>query len=1063
MNENIRIKDKMRSAYTPQQWLGVQIYKIIERRFTQINQIENWQKKESFYRGLGKYDWMDTEWKDYTPGENWGGDKKTAFFQTEISVPASFNEKYCVLNLKPGGEGVLKVNGVYTAGLDIKHDVVFLTDDAIEGEKYKLEIEVYCNEMEINAVVHRFPVSEICVLDRDIEDVFYDFQCLYDVMETPQSSSEVTAFLLLELRKAIMLIDFYETDLSVFKAGLLEAQKYLYLNVYNSNKFQIEGHLNMIGHSHLDLVYQWDYDEFLRKIGRTHSTVLNMMKEFPDYLFCQSQLKLYEDLKSFYPEIYESMKNRISEGRWEVIGGMYVEPDCNLISGESLIRQLQIGLGITKDEFNKSSTVCWLPDVFGNAWFIPQILKKVGIKYFITNKPVIWNDTNEFPHNTFWWEGPDGSRILTHLPATHFGTNINSDVMLMNWNEYKQKTVCEEAIYNYGYGDGRGGPNRKDVLTSRRYKKCPGMPKSELVHGEDAFKNIAKKVTNIPVWKDEIYLETHRGTYTTQARLKKNNRRSEILFRKAEAFSALASLDGSVYPSEKLLEGWKLILKNQFHDILPGSHIRKAYNDSIKDYDKIFEIGESVFNSAIKNLVPMKERSQTIAVFNTLVWERNDCVEFTVDATGIKNPIVVDLNGNEVPSQIIKTEEDEITLIAAVENIPSSGYKVYKVVEGRSEFTSPFTASETSIENKFFKIDFAEDGSISSIFDKYNKKELIIPKGRGNRFQMFEDVPGKYAAWDIVPTYKDKEFLIPAVEETKIIENGSVRLVLSQKRNFYKSRIEQRIVIYRNLPKIDFITDIDWTERDRLLKVGFPVEVNSMRAAYDISYGYIERPTHENTSWDAAKFEVSAHMWVDLSEGDYGVSLLNDCKYGYDISGNQMRLTLLKGSQFPDPEADLGHHSFTYSFFPHKGDWRTAETPKRAWELNSKLAAFSVSNTGETEKSYMHIDGDHVMFSALKVTEKGDGLLIRVYEDQNSRGSVTISLDRAILDAVECDLLENEIGKAEVKNGKLVFDIKPYEIKTFKLFRSNSCSSFENSVKIGIITETDPIAGLNNR
>jgi len=1033
MNENTRIKDKMRSAHTPQQWLGVQIGKIMDRRFTQVNQIEKWQKKESFYRGPGKYDWIDTEWKDYTPGDNWGGDKRTAFFQTEISVPSSFNEKYCVLNLNPGGEGVLKVNGIYTGGLDIKHDVVFLTDKAVKDEKYKLEIEVYCNEMEVNAVVHRFPISEFCVLDREIEDVFYDFQCLYDVMETSQTGPEVASFLLLELRKAIKFVDLYETDLKIFKTGLLEAQKYLFSNVYNSDRFKIEGHLNMIGHSHLDLVYQWDYDEFLRKIGRTHSTVLNMMKEFPDYIFSQSQLKLYEDLKSLYPEIYDRMKNRITEGRWEVIGGMYVEPDCNLISGESLIRQLQVGLGITKDEYGRSSSVCWLPDVFGNAWFIPQILKKAGFKYFITNKPVIWNDTNEFPHNTFWWEGPDGSRILTHLPSTHFGSNVNPDVMLMNWNEYKQKTVCEEAIYNYGYGDGRGGPNRKDVLTSRRYKKCPGIPKSELIHGEDAFKNLEAKVTKIPVWKDEIYLETHRGTYTTQARLKKNNRRSEILYKNAEALSAIASLNGSAYPSEKLLEGWKLILKNQFHDILPGSHVRKAFLDSINDYDTIFELGESVYNGAINNLVSTKEGNNTFAVFNTLVWERNDCVEFTADASGIKNPIIIDMRGNEVPSQVINKKGDTITIIAAVENIPSYGYKVYKLADGKSMFESPFSASEKRMENKFFKIDFAEDGSISSIFDKSNEKELIAPDDRGNKFQMFEDVPGKYAAWDIVPTYVDNEFPIPAVEETKIIENGPVRLVLSQNRNFYKSKIEQKIVIYRNSPKVDFITDIDWAERDRLLKVGFPVDVNSMRASYDISYGYIERPTHGNTSWDAAKFEVSAHMWADLSEGDYGASILNDCKYGYDISGNQMRLTLLKGSQYPDPEADLGHHSFTYSFYPHKGDWRSGETSKRAWELNNQLAAFPVSNGSEAEKSYIDIESDHVMFSALKVTEKDDGLLIRVYEDQNSRGPVAISLDRDIKEAFECDLIENELEKAEVKNGKLVFDIKPYEIRTFKL------------------------------
>jgi alpha-mannosidase len=1033
MNENTRIKDKMRSAYTPQQWLGVQINQIYERRFTEIVQIKKWNKKECFYREPGNYDWIDSEWKDYTAGENWGGDKRTAFFRTEVTIPAGFDKKYTVLNLNPGGEGVLKVDGIYTGGLDIKHDVIFLTDCAKAGDKYKLEIEIYCNEMEVDAVIHNFSVSEICVLDREIEDSFYDFICLFDIMETPQASSEVIAFLLIELRNAMALIDFSEKSESVFKQGLISAAKYLKDHVYDSGRFPVEGRLNMIGHSHLDLVYQWDYNEFLRKIGRTHSTVLNMMKEFPDYLFSQSQLKLYEDLKTLYPEIYNRLQSRVAEGRWEVIGGMYVEPDCNLISGESLIRQLQLGLQITQDEFKQSSSVCWLPDVFGNAWFIPQILKRAGFKYFITNKPVIWNDTNEFPHSSFWWEGPDGSRILAHLPSTHFGANVNPDVMLTNWNEYKQKSVCKEAIYNYGYGDGRGGPNRKDLLSSRRFRKCPGIPKSELTHGEESFKRIETEITKIPIWKDEIYLETHRGTYTTQAKLKKNNRRAEILYKNVEVLSALASLDGAAYPADELLEGWKIILKNQFHDILPGSHVNSAFHDSIKDYDRAFEIGESLFDRSLKQLIAREEGKISVAVFNTLSWERSDNVEMRFDVSGITNPIVVDNKGVEIPSQIIKQEGNIVHLFAAVENIPSLGYKVFSLADGKSAFDSPFNCSENKVENDFFVIDFSDDGSIAAIFDKTNSKQILLPEGGGNKFQMFEDVPGKYAAWDIVPTYKDREYPIPAVEKTEIIEEGPVRLVLKQERNFYESRIEQKIVIYRNSPKIDFITEIDWTERDRLLKVGFPVEVNAMRAAYDMSYGYIERPTHENTSWDAAKFEVAAHMWADVSEGDYGVSILNDCKYGFDISGNHMRMTLLKGPRYPDPLADIGHHTFSYSLFPHKGDWRSAETPQKAWELNDKLLTVPVCGEGLSEKSYIKIDSDHVMLSALKLSEKGDALLIRVYEDQNKRGPVKISFHKEMIEAAECDLLEKEIGKVIVQNGMIEFEIKPYEIRTFKI------------------------------
>ena len=449
----------MRSAYTPQQWMGVQIEKIRTARFSEILKLEDWKIREAIYHGPGNYEWLDQRWRPYQVGEEWGGENRTAFFRCEVKVPENFDGKYCVLYLKPGGEGLLTLNGEQLAGLDSKHEVIFLSEQMKGGETLKIEIEQYVNEMEIPKIVHQFSVAELAVLDRDIEDAYFDLKCAYDIVMTPQAGNEVRAFLFDELKKAISLIDFGE-DREKFRASLMKARSYVLDNIYNSKRFKHPGRLNMVGHSHLDFVYQWDYNEFLRKIGRTHSTTLNMMREFPDYLFCQSQMKLYEDLKSLYPEIYDGIKERVKDGRWEVMGRMYVEPDCNLISGESFVRQLQFGREFARREFGTTSSVCWLPDVFGIAWFIPQVLKRAGFRFLITNKPVIWNDTNEFPHNTFWWEGPDGSRILAHLPATHFGTGIDADVMLTNWNEYKQKVECNEAIYNYGYADGRGGPNR---------------------------------------------------------------------------------------------------------------------------------------------------------------------------------------------------------------------------------------------------------------------------------------------------------------------------------------------------------------------------------------------------------------------------------------------------------------------------------------------------------------------------------------------------------------------------------------------------------------------------
>jgi alpha-mannosidase len=1032
--DQVRIKDKMRSAYTPQQWMDVQIEKIKTARFSETLKLEHWNIREVNYHGPGNYEWLDQQWRPYQIGDEWGGENRTAFFRCEAKVPANFDGKYCVLHLKPGGEGLLTLSGKQLAGLDSKHEVVFLSERMKGGEPLQIEIEQYVNEMEIPKIVHQFSVAELAVLDRDIEDAYFDLKCAYDIVMTPQAGNEVRAFLFDELKKAISLIDF-EEDGEKFRASVMKARSYVLDNIYNSGRFKHHGRLNMVGHSHLDFVYQWDYSEFLRKIGRTHATTLNMMREFPDYLFCQSQMKLYEDLKSLYPEIYDGIKERVKEGRWEVIGGMYVEPDCNLISGESFVRQLQFGRECALREFGTTSSVCWLPDVFGIAWFIPQILKRAGFRFLITNKPVIWNDTNEFPHNTFWWEGPDGSRILAHLPATHFGASVDADVMLTNWNEYKQKVECNEAIYNYGYADGRGGPNREDVLSGRRYKNMPGMPQSLFAHGEEAFERIEANVANLPVWKDELYLETHRGTYTTQARLKKNNRKAEILYRNAEAMSALASLLGGSYPQEDLHEGWKLILKNQFHDILPGSHVTQAFHDALKDYETVFEKGDKALTSALNYIGnQISSDSAAVAVFNMQPWERTDVVDAEFKTAPDASFKIVDANGNSVPFQVLSQDEGQARVLIEAYDVPPMGYTVYRLVEGQPDGSTPFIVHDESIENDFFQVRFDGQGAISGIYDQKNDRQVIE---EGNKFQLFEDVPGRYAAWDIVPMYKDREFEVPPVERSEIVENGPVRLVLRQERGLMNSRMVQKIILYRSLRRIDFETEIEWGERDRLLKAGFLVNVNAMRATYDMSYGYIERPTHANTSWDAAKFEVCGHLWADLSEGDYGVSLLNDCKYGYDIFGHRMRLTLLRGPQYPDPTADLGHHSFTYSLYPHRGDWRQAETPRRAWELNDPLMAIPIGRGDGNLKSsgsFLSIVSDHVMISALKMAEKGDGLILRLYEDQNRRGTVNVTFFNPPSRAIECDPYENEIGKADVVSGSLRFDIKPFEVRTFKLY-----------------------------
>jgi alpha-mannosidase len=630
---------------------------------------------------------------------------------------------------------------------------------------------------------------------------------------------------------------------------------------------------------------------------------------------------------------------------------------------------------------------------------------------------------------------------MAHLPCTHFGANIEPDILLTNWNEYKQKIVCSEAIYNYGYADGRGGPNRDDILTGRRLKNVPGVPESDFVHGQEAFERMEAKVQKLPVMKDELYLETHRGTYTTQARIKKNNRKAEILYRNAEAVSSIASLFGKDYPKQDLDEGWKLILKNQFHDILPGSHVNTAYHDAMKDYQAVFEKGDLALRESLNFLAGQIKSDDpkrvSFMVFNLQPWTRNDLAELEITLPADEAFRIIDSEGKAVPYQVVAQEGHNFRLLTEVRDMPPMGYAVYHILSGAGDHSTEFIVDGPTIENPFFRICFHDDGTITELYDKKNQRHVFSRGSHANKFQLFEDVPGKYAAWDIVQMYKDREFKVDGVSKSEIIEKGPVRLVIEQERKFYKSAITQKIILYRSLPRIDFETEIDWQERDRLLKVGFPAGINAMKASYDLSCGYIERPTHQNTSWDAARFEVCGHMWADLSEGDYGLSLLNDCKYGHDILGNQMRLTLLKGPQYPDKKADLGKHSFTYSLFPHAGDWRQAETARRAWELNDKPVSFQLKNgAGDAglKGSFLKIDKDHVMLSALKVAEDGKGIIMRVYEDQNRRGKCRVSFFKEPVSALECDPFEKEIGDAEIVSGSLQFDIKPFEIKTFRVF-----------------------------
>lgn len=1033
MDAKQRIKDKLRSAYNREDRIRVRIDLLAGKVFTDATPIEKWQLREAFYRNPGKYDWIDAAWRQVYIGTPWGGEDRTGFFRARVRVPKQFKGKPLALRIRVGGEALLKIDGKPFQGLDVERNIVYITEKARGDERFLVEIEAYVRQMFEENMRHTLSEAELVSIDRVMEDVYFDFKVAFDAAQVERIDPEAASMMLSDIEAALALIDFYELDPAKFRAGAKAGSDLLRRTLYASDRFKSPGKLALVSNSHIDLVYMWPYREFQRKIGRVHATQLNLLREFPDFIFTQSQPKMYEDIKQLYPEVYSGIRAMVKSGRWELVGAMYIEPDCNLVSGESFARQLLFGQRFFQKEFGKKSRTCWLPDVFGNSWIMPQILKQAGVDYFITNKLVVWNDTNEFPHNTFLWQGVDGSRVVAHFPTTHFGGELDAEIASLNWHEYKQKQETGEAMCNYGFGDGRGGPTREMIHTARRLKDFPGMPACRMDYAEAFFDRMGACADRLPVWDNELYLETHRGTYTTAGELKKMNRRSELLYRDAEMFGGFAALLGEKHPQDELNEGWKKVLKNQFHDILPGSHVSQAFHDAKEDYRDAFTIGASSHHAAVAGIsrrIGVDARS--IVVFNSLSWRRSDIVH-TVVPSSTRQLWAVGPDGARKPVQVIKQEGEVSEVVFTADNVPPMGYKLFRIEEGEPA-ENTIRAENGVIETDFLRVRFGKDGRITSIIHKPTKREVLT--GKGNHFQLFEDKPGRYSAWDIIPSYAEKEWEVVAPQVAGITETGPVRAILRQERRFMTSGIRQYITLYADVPRIDFHTFVRWVEREKMLKVAFPVDVLSRTASYDLSFGNIERPTHVNTPWDAAKFEVCAHQWADLSEPGFGVSILNDCKYGHDIRGGLMRLTLLRGATAPDPTADMGIHEITYSLYPHEGGWREAQTDRRAMELNMPMFAMPVEKQKgalPAEHAFAEVDAPNVFVSALKRAEDSNELVLRVYENRGARGPVTVTFDRPVKRAVACNLLEEEQGAAKSKGGKLEFSVKPYEIKTFKL------------------------------
>jgi alpha-mannosidase len=735
-----------------------------------------------------------------------------------------------------------------------------------------------------------------------------------------------------------------------------------------------------VGHAHIDTAWEWPVREAKRKVARSWSTQLALMDEYPDYVFAASQPAQYAWMKESYPDLYRRIKEKVAAGQWEPVGAMWVEADCNLPSGESLVRQLLLGKRFFMQEFGYETNILWLPDVFGYPGNLPQLIAEAGCDFFLTQK-LSWNDTNKPEHHTFIWEGIDGSRIFTHFPpADTYNGDFSRDEVERSIRNFKDGSHSKRSLYLFGWGDGGGGPQAEMIESAHRL----GV---EIGRAEHFFAAASSEASDLATVAGELYFELHRGTYTSQSRTKRLNRLAQNALREAEMWSAATP---GMYPSTELTALWQTLLLNQFHDILPGSSIDWVYEDAERDLKQVVKKASGIGEAAMSSIAGSGAQP---VIFN---------------ATSHARRAVVNLGGDDVRIEA-----------------PACGWSVPVAHPAEPQVM----VSDGRMENELLRVEWNDAGLLTSIWDKQANREVL--SGPGNLLQLHEDNPARWDAWDLDPDYQKSFTELKDFE--KVERRSGLRGELSFQRTFGDSSLTQVMSLEAGSRVLRFETVVDWQEEHKMLKVAFPVTVSSREATYEIQFGHVRRPTHEDTSFAKAMFEVCAQRWADLGDGEYGVALLNDCKHGYDIRGSVMRLSLLRAPTHPDPTADRGEHHFTYALMPHAGDFRDAGVIAAAEDLNAPLRIVSGNATNDMRRSLVEVDTPQVMVEAIKHAEDSTATIVRLYEAWGrpckARVRTTLPATRASL----CDLLEREREEVAVHDSVIELDLAPFKILTLKL------------------------------
>ena len=946
-------------------------------------------------------------------GEYFGPAWSTHWFKLGYSIPKDWRGKEVLLHFHSSSEGCVWRDGVpiqgltsYNWGVQEIRSHFTLTPKARGGESETLYVEAAVNGLfgasdgggnsKPDPEMGHLQQAQLVTRDRAVWDLLWDFTIIRETAERLPADDIFQGPAMTLANDIVNAVDL--ADPSTFAAGRALARKFFAIRNGERNH-----HISAIGHAHIDTAWLWPLAETRRKCYRTFSTAVRLMDEYPEYKFACSQAQQLEWMKEQQPALYRKIKAKAASGQFVPAGGTWIEPDCNIPSGESLARQFLFGQRFFRKEFGRYCEEFWNPDVFGYSGALPQIIRGAGIRYFLTQK-LSWNQFNPPTSSTFLWEGIDGSRVLTHFPPTDTYNGIATvEEIRKHVTNFKDKERANESYMLFGFGDGGGGPTEEMLERLRRLKNVPGLPDVAIRKPSEFFRRCDEDLKDPLVWSGELYFELHRGTYTTQAANKRDNRRSEELLHEIEFLAAIGKQRGKRYPQAEINRLWKLVLLNQFHDIIPGSSINEVYVDSAKQYGDIMGTGAKLRDEASRWL-PASGSGKNLLAVNALSWPRRE--------------VVAKPGGRGF----------------AFAEAPAYGYAVQApATKTSAPVAVAQTASGFTLENGLVRVKLDAQGRVTSFIDKRNGRETIEAGAKGNQYVLFEDKPLFWDAWDVDVFHLEKRQNVAEATEAKITVENPLRSTVEVKLTITgQASLVQRISLSAESPRLDFDCTADWQEKDKFLKVEFPLALRSDYATFEIQFGHVRRPTHFNTTWDVARFEVSAHRWADLSEPGYGVALLNDSKYGYACHGNLLRLSLLRAPKAPDAKADMGEHHFRYALYPHAGGPQLGGVVAEAAAFNQPLRV-AATNAAPKSEGFFAVDNPAVVLDTVKKAEDSDALIVRLYESHGGHQTATLKTSLPFRKAIKVNLLEDGNEPVRVGRGGIKLDLRPFEVVTLKL------------------------------